>query len=110
MDRTDVPRFLLLSSDCSTFSSRPDISGNVGRMGSSGCEWWAAARHGPGVFVLCALMPAGALGVCLGVSVEGDDSLVVACVVAAGVGDVGEARVAGRADDEVADGGAGAPT
>src|SRR5579863_8729135 len=48
-----------------------------------------------------------ALGVCLRVSVAGGDSLVVACVVAAGVGDVGEAGFAGRADDEVADGGVG---
>ena len=43
-------------------------------------------------------------GVCLGVSVEFENSLVVARVVAAGVGYVGESRLAGRADDEVTDG------
>ena len=49
----------------------------------------------------------GVLGVCLGVSVEGEDALVVACVVAAGVSDVREAGLARRADGEVADGGVG---
>ena len=41
----------------------------------------------------------------LGVSVEGEDAAVVAGVVAAGAGDVGEAVLPGGADDEVADGG-----
>ena len=41
------------------------------------------------------------------VSVEGEDALVVASVVAAGVGHVGEPLPAECAGDEVADGGAG---
>lgn len=38
------------------------------------------------------------------VSVEGQDALVIATVVAAGVGDVGKASAAEGADGEVADG------
>jgi len=61
--------------------------------------------HGPGVFVLCDRMFPVPVS---GISVEGEDALVVACVIAAGVGDVGEAFPADGADDEVADDGAGA--
>jgi hypothetical protein len=43
----------------------------------------------------------------LEVSVEGEDALVVAAVVAAGGGDVGVSFPAERADDEVADAGMG---
>ena len=43
----------------------------------------------------------------LGVSVQGEDALVVADVVATGVGDVGKPGAAAGADDEVADGGVG---
>ena len=60
--------------------------------------------HGPGVFVLydrLFLMS----GSCL--SVEGQDALVIAAVVAASVGDVGKAGAAEGADGEVADGSVG---
>ena len=45
--------------------------------------------HGPGVFVICdrMMLPVAVSGI----SVKGEDALVVACVIAAGVGDVGEA-------------------
>jgi hypothetical protein len=42
-----------------------------------------------------------------GVSVEGEDALVIAAVVAAGVGDVGEPGAAEGAGNQVADGGIG---
>jgi hypothetical protein len=61
-------------------------------------------RHGPGVFVLCDrlfFMPVSV------VSVEREYALVVAAVVAAGVGDVREAGAAEGAGDQVADGGIG---
>jgi hypothetical protein len=48
-----------------------------------------------------------ASGVGLEVSVEGEDALVVAAVVAAGGGDVGVPFPAECADDEVADAGMG---
>src|SRR5437764_5839849 len=58
-------------------------------------------QSGPGgPQVLCGLM---FRGVRLGVSVKGQDALVVASVVAAGVGDVGVSGAAECAGDEVAD-------
>src|ERR1700750_1280645 len=57
---------------------------------------------GTGVFVLCDRVRS-VFSVC----VEGEYALVVAAVVAAGVGDVGEPGVAECACDRVADGGAG---
>jgi hypothetical protein len=47
------------------------------------------------------------LDLCSGVAVEGEDALVVAGVVAAGVGNAGIPGVAEGADDEIADGGIG---
>jgi hypothetical protein len=57
--------------------------------------------HGPGVFVLSdrLFLISGSY-----VSVEDEDALVIAAVVAAGVGDVGEADAAESADGEVATG------
>jgi len=60
-----------------------------------------ASPHGPGAFVLCDQfrLVSGS-----GVSVKGEDALVVAAVPAAGVGDVGEPGMPERAGDQVADG------
>jgi hypothetical protein len=63
--------------------------------------------HGPGVFVLCNCVRLVFPVPVSGVSVEGEDALVVAAVVAAGVGDGGESCVAEGAGDQVAESGVG---
>jgi hypothetical protein len=59
------------------------------------------------VFVLCNCVRLVFPVPVSGVSVEGEDALVVAAVVAAGVGDVGEPGVPEGAGDQVADSGVG---
>ena len=57
--------------------------------------------HGPGAFVLCDRMCLVSVS---RVAIEGEDALVVAAVIAAGVGDAGEPGAAESAGDQVADG------